>query len=133
MIKVCISFAGASGLAGFPDFPLAAAQQLQAEFPQTKIALATTPDQRRAEFVDTDVVYAVRFSAEDFAVAKQLKWLQLSSAGATHVLFPEMIESNVIVTNSRGLYGVPIARSLPLPTGREMATQGDVCPLSFIL
>lgn len=109
MTKVCISFAAASGLAGFPDFPPAAAQQLQAEFPQTKIVLTTTPEQRKVELVDTDVVYAVRFSPEDFAVAKQLKWLQLSSAGATHVLFPEMVESDVIVTNSRGLYGVPIA------------------------
>jgi phosphoglycerate dehydrogenase-like enzyme len=109
MTKICISFAAASGLAGFPDFPPVAAQQLQAEFPQTKVVLVTSPEQRRAELPDTDVLYAVRFSPEDFRIAKQLKWLQLSSAGATHVLFPEMIESNILVTNSRGLYGVPIA------------------------
>ena len=109
MTKVCISFAAASGLAGFPDFPPAAVQQLQAEFPQTKVVLVTSPEQRRAELPDTDVLYAVRFSPEDLRLAKQLKWLQLSSAGATHVLFPEMIESNILVTNSRGLYGVPIA------------------------
>ena len=52
---------------------------------------------------------AVRFSKKDLAVATQLKWLHLTSAGATHVLFPELIESEVIVTNSRGLYGIPIA------------------------
>jgi len=32
MTKACISFAGASGLRGFPEFPPAAAQQLQTEF-----------------------------------------------------------------------------------------------------
>lgn len=109
MTKVCISFAGASGLSGFPDFPAAAAQQLQAEFPDIKVALARTSEQRRVELTDADVLFAVRFSPEDFKMAKQLKWLHLSSAGATHVLFPEMVESNIIVTNSRGLYGIPIA------------------------
>ena len=109
MTKVCISFAGASGLLGFPEFPATAAQQLQAEFPHTTIVLARTPDERRAHLPDTDVLYSVRFSPEDLKLAKQLRWLQLSSAGATHILFPEMIESSVIVTNSRGLHAVSIA------------------------
>ena len=109
MTKVCISFAGAFGLSGFPDFPSAAAQQLQTEFPSAEVVLARTSEQRRAELADSDVLFAVRFSPEDFKVAKQLKWLHLSSAGATHVLFPELVESDVIVTNSRGLYGIPIA------------------------
>ncbi len=111
MTKVCISFAGVAALSGFPEFPAAAAEQLQAEFPQANIVLVREPDpkRRRAIFSDTDVLFAVRFSPEDFAAARQLKWLHLSSAGATHVLFPEMIASNVQVTNSRGLHGVPIA------------------------
>jgi phosphoglycerate dehydrogenase-like enzyme len=109
MTKVCISFAGASGLSGFPDFPPTAAQQLQAEFPPVTMTLVQNPARRRAELADADVLFAVRFSPEDFRIATQLKWLHLSSAGATHVLFPEMVESAVIVTNSRGLYGIPIA------------------------
>ena len=109
MTKVCISFAGASGLSGFPEFPAAAAQQLQAEFPHTTIVLARTPDERRVHLPDTNVFYSVRFGPEDLKLAKRLQWLQLASAGATHVLFPEMIESNVVVTNSRGLHAVSIA------------------------
>jgi phosphoglycerate dehydrogenase-like enzyme len=111
MTKVCISFAGVAVLSGFPEFPAAAAEQLQAELPQAKIVLVREPDsqRRRAIYADADVLFAVRFSPEDLAAAKQLKWLHLSSAGATHVLFPEMIASNVQVTNSRGLHGVPIA------------------------
>ena len=109
MTKVCISFAGSSGLSGFPGFPPTAAQQLQSEFPEAKVVLAQSLEQRRVELTDTDVLFTVRFGLEDFAVAQQLKWLHLSSAGATHVLFPEMIESNILVTNSRGLYGIPIA------------------------
>ena len=109
MVKVCISFAGSSGLSGFPEFPPAAAERLQAELPQTQIMFAQNPEQRRSLLADCDVLYAVRFSPEDLRIAKRLRWLQLSSAGATHVLFPEMVASDIIVTNSRGLYGVPIA------------------------
>lgn len=112
MTKVCISFAAASGLSGFPDFPSAAAQQLQAEFPEAKIVLARSSEERKTELADAEVLFAVRFSPEDLKVARQLKWLHLSSAGATHVLFPEMVESDVVVTNSRGLYGIPIAEHI---------------------
>jgi phosphoglycerate dehydrogenase-like enzyme len=112
MTKVCISFAGSSGLGGFPAFPRVKAQQLQEEFSTTQVTLAENLEQRRAALADAEVVFSVRFSPDDLRVAKRLKWLQLSSAGATHVLFPEMIASDVIVTNSRGLYGVPIAEHL---------------------
>ncbi|MBI3244969.1 MAG: hypothetical protein HYZ50_00505 [Deltaproteobacteria bacterium] len=43
--KVCISFAGSSGLSGFPDFPAEKARELQAAFPSTNISLAKSPTQ----------------------------------------------------------------------------------------
>lgn len=111
MTRVTISFAGAVGLKGFPEFPEALADRLQRAFPETRIHLVQDPDPsaRIAALADTEVLYAVRFSREDLDAAKRLEWLHLTSAGATHVLFPELIESDVLVTNSRGLYGVPIA------------------------
>src|SRR5262249_59563371 len=110
MTKVCISFAGSSGLSGFPGFPPAAARQLQSEFPAATIVLAQSLEQRRAELTDTDVLFSVRFGPEDLAVAKQLKWLHLSSAGAAHVLFSEKIASDILLTNSPRLYRIPIAQ-----------------------
>jgi phosphoglycerate dehydrogenase-like enzyme len=111
MTRVTISFAGAVGLKGFPEFPTALADRLQQAFPETRIHLVEDPDPsaRLAALADTEVLYAVRFSEADLNAAKRLKWLHLTSAGATHVLFPEMIESDILVTNSRGLYGIPIA------------------------
>ncbi len=111
MTKLTISFAGGSGLAGFPEFPLDLAREIQDEFPAVTVKLVQDPssEQRTSELTDTNILYAVRFNKKDFAVCKQLKWLHLTSAGATHVLFPEMVASPVLVTNSRGLYGIPIA------------------------
>ena len=110
--KVCISFAGASGLSGFPAYSPELAEQLQNEFPDAQITLIQDPKHRQAEIADTQVLFAVRFSPEDLQVARQLKWLHLASAGATHVLFPEMMASDVVITNSRGLHGIPIAEHI---------------------
>ena len=51
---------------------------------------------------------------ELFKHAKQLKWLHITSAGVeTHGrqigLFPELVESNVVVTNAKNVYGPQIA------------------------
>ena len=110
--KVCISFAGSSGLGGFPAYSPELAAQLQREFPAARITLIQDPGRRPAELADTDALFAVRFSPQDLQIARQLKWLHLASAGATHVLFPEMIDSDVIITNSRGLHGIPIAEHI---------------------
>lgn len=110
--KVCISFAGSSGLGGFPAYPPELAAQLQAEFPAARISLIQDPAQRPAELADAEVLFAVRFSPQDLQAARRLKWLHLASAGATHVLFPEMIDSDVVITNSRGLHGIPIAEHI---------------------
>ncbi len=41
--------------------------------------------------------------------ASRLKWVQSCSAGLDSLLFPELVESAVVLTNGRGLYGPPLA------------------------
>jgi phosphoglycerate dehydrogenase-like enzyme len=38
-----------------------------------------------------------------------LKWLHSCSAGLEHLLFPELISSNVILTNAKGVYSHSLA------------------------
>jgi phosphoglycerate dehydrogenase-like enzyme len=46
---------------------------------------------------------------EVITAAKNLKWLQLASAGVEHAMMPELVESDIVVTNAAGVYGIPIA------------------------
>jgi phosphoglycerate dehydrogenase-like enzyme len=39
----------------------------------------------------------------------RLRWIQVTAAGVTGMLFPELIESAIIVTNGRGLHAVSMA------------------------
>lgn len=41
--------------------------------------------------------------------ADALRWVQVASAGVDTVLFPELVDSDVLLTNSRGVFDRPIA------------------------
>jgi phosphoglycerate dehydrogenase-like enzyme len=43
------------------------------------------------------------------AAGKQLRWVHSGAAGVGGSLYPEMLESDVIFTNSAGTHGVPVA------------------------
>ena len=46
---------------------------------------------------------------DQFKKASNLKWVHSTSAGVEHYLFPEMVQSDVILTNAKGCYGPAIA------------------------
>lgn len=61
------------------------------------------------EIVDADVLYG-RPDAEVLAAAKQLKLVQSQSAGVDFLMnFPELVESDVILSNTRGAHAPSIA------------------------
>ncbi|WP_418627276.1 D-2-hydroxyacid dehydrogenase [Anaerosinus sp.] len=41
--------------------------------------------------------------------APRLKWIHALSAGVDELLIPDLIESDIILTNSRGIHGIPMA------------------------
>lgn len=45
----------------------------------------------------------------EFAAADSLRWIHAASAGVDSLLFDELIESDVVVTNARGVFDMPIA------------------------
>ena len=66
------------------------------------------------EITDADALVGVALTPDLLKVAKQLKWLHISSAGVEPHgnqtgLFPELIDSSVVVTNAKNVYGPQIA------------------------
>lgn len=47
--------------------------------------------------------------ADAWPAATSLRWVHASSAGVNHVLSPELVSSEVVVTNSRGVFDEPMA------------------------
>jgi phosphoglycerate dehydrogenase-like enzyme len=56
---------------------------------------------------DAEILLAGEFTKEMFASARELKWIQATSAGVDRFLFPEFVASEVILTNARGVYSSP--------------------------
>ena len=54
-------------------------------------------------------VYFGNIAPKDFALAKNLSWVQSGSAGVEKQLYPEFIQSEVVLTNAKGCYAPAIA------------------------
>ena len=70
--------------------------------------LPTSRDELVAECEDTDIFFG--FCSEDiFPHLSNVKWVQASSAGMDKHMYPNMRQSDVILTNAAGLYGTHVA------------------------
>jgi phosphoglycerate dehydrogenase-like enzyme len=72
---------------------------------------AQTPSQESLDaMVNAEIYLGYGMPKPLFAVAKKLRWTHTGTAGVASLLFPEMVASPVVITNSAGvIYGSPIA------------------------
>ncbi len=77
--------------------------------PNLTVVRTNTHDELVREIADADVLYG-RPDAEVLAAAKQLKLVQSQSAGVDFLMnFPELVESDVVLSNTRGAHAPSIA------------------------
>jgi phosphoglycerate dehydrogenase-like enzyme len=69
-----------------------------------KIELSLDPAQFDEMMAEAEAIAAYRFSAGQFSRCRQLRWLHLGAAGIEKSLFAELIRSDVVVTNARGIH-----------------------------
>ena len=73
------------------------------------VVTAVDSDEAAArEITDAEILYG-RITPELFARAKKLRWIQASLAGLEHYLFDALVDSEVPVTNMRGIYSDHLA------------------------
>lgn len=93
--------------------------------PADEIVDAREPAERRAAFADAEVLFATKISVDEFAIAKRVRWMHSSAVGVDPLLRGPVIESPVLVTNSRGVHSDAIAEhaiSLVLGLRRQLHT-----------
>jgi phosphoglycerate dehydrogenase-like enzyme len=62
-----------------------------------------------AAIADAEAYYGFGITRDLFAAAKHLRWVHTSTAGVGSALFPEMLASPVVLTNSAGVHAIPMA------------------------
>jgi len=76
--------------------------------PDLEVVVAPSVDQELKEIADTDI-FLGRIPQSVFVAAKQLKWIQVIGAGVETQIFPELIQSDVILTNTSGAFNQVMA------------------------
>jgi len=98
-----------------PEFLRVKDQHVQAikkSAPELDIALVSEDDKEKiAEHIlDADIVAGVHRSTADLiSQAKRVRWVHAFSAGVDRILTKEIVQSEIIVSNSSGIHAVPIA------------------------
>ena len=95
------------------NLPPAMVEELARTAPNVRIVPARG-EQVAKEIVDADAMVGVSLTPGLLKIAPRLKWLHISSAGVeahgSQVgLFPELVASDIVVTNAKNIYGPQIA------------------------
>lgn len=83
--------------------------RLRQEFPQLQIVIRDSYEGIEKELLDAEILFTISLRPEQFAAAKSLRWIHAPSAAVHQLLFPEVIQSDVVVTNSREVHGPVVA------------------------
>ncbi|MFW6269623.1 MAG: D-2-hydroxyacid dehydrogenase [Bacillota bacterium] len=91
------------------DFKEEQIQIIKEITPEAEIIAKNRKDITEKEIEQAEIIYGIPTKAQ-IKKAKNLKWLQLESAGADRFVDENMYQNqDVILTNSSGVYGLPIA------------------------
>lgn len=80
---------------------------------QVELRFATTTDELREALPGAEAMLGWNFRAdslrEAWDSATELRWIHWAGAGVDAAMFPELVDSDVQLTNARGIFDVPIA------------------------
>lgn len=92
--------------------PEGAERKLQKRFPDVEFRVTERKEELKELLRDADVLLCWRLPEEFFPLAMNLKWVHTALTGVEDLLFPKLIESNVVLTNSRGVASKGIAEHI---------------------
>ena len=89
--------------------PATLAGAIRERWPQLQVV--HLPDYRglAEQLPDTHIFVGASLRAEQFRQAAKLAWIHSTAAGVSQLMYPELRQSEVIVTNTRGIFSVPMA------------------------
>lgn len=85
------------------------ADRLRKEFPQLEVLRMETYHEIENELRDAEIVLTFSLRPEQFKQAKRIRWIHSPAAAVHQFLFPELVNSNVILTNAREVHGPVVA------------------------
>ena len=94
---------------GIWNLPPDLARKVEADVAHVSVRSPATREEADAMLSEVDVVLGFAVRPANFARASRLRWIHSTAASVTGVLFPELVASDVVVTNARGLHADAMA------------------------
>jgi D-2-hydroxyacid dehydrogenase (NADP+) len=91
-----------------PEMP----ERIRARWPEMRVVHLPHYDHLMDEVPDTDIFVGFSLRPEQFLLARKLKWLHSTAAGVGQLMYPELRESGIEVTNASGVHRIPMAEHI---------------------
>jgi phosphoglycerate dehydrogenase-like enzyme len=84
-------------------------ERLRQDFRGVEVVHLTRYEGLESELKDAEVAITWSLRPEQFAQAKELRWIHSPAAAVHQLMFPELVHSEVILTNAREVHGPVVA------------------------
>jgi phosphoglycerate dehydrogenase-like enzyme len=85
------------------------AGRLRRGFPQVEIVDLPSYEEIEAQIRDAEIVIAWSLRSEQLKSAHQLRWIHSPAAAVHQLMLPEVVNSNIVLTNGRDINGPVVA------------------------
>jgi D-2-hydroxyacid dehydrogenase (NADP+) len=82
---------------------------IRRRWPEMRVVHIPGFDRLLEELPDTDIFIGSSLRPEQFAHAGKLKWIHSTAAGVSQLMYPELRNSGVLLTNPSGIFSPPMA------------------------
>lgn len=85
------------------------AEKLASDFPQLQIIKRESYDGIEDHLHDSEIIFTISLRPDQFSAARCVCWIHAPTAAVHQFLFPELIASDVLLTNSTEVHGPVVA------------------------
>jgi D-2-hydroxyacid dehydrogenase (NADP+) len=85
------------------------AEKIRARYPQMRVRHLPNYDTLPQELPDTDIFVGYSLRAEQLLRARKLKWVHSTATGVAQLMYPELRDSGIAVSNASGIFSLPVA------------------------
>src|SRR6266436_7710671 len=84
-------------------------ESIRERHPEMCVLHLSNYDTLPQELPDTNIFVGYSLRAEQLVHARELKWIHSTAAGVAQLMYPELRQSGITVTNASGIFSVPVA------------------------
>jgi len=88
------------------------AERLRREFPDLGVDQLNSYENVEQHLADVEILFGISIRPEQFIAAKKLRWIHSQAAAVHQFMFPELVNSDVILTNARDVHGPVVAEQV---------------------